>query len=145
MEVFYNKERIASHIKSYAKGQYITNDKHLSSTHNFYQSWNKEFFLKQASGIGSNTVTYIEKLIDSLPYPEVGYKRANGIISLKNKFSKERLEASCKKALNSDLTYYSYKLIENILINKTDQEPEKQEVTHEIKNHKNLRNSNIYK
>jgi len=145
VEVFYNKERIASHIKSYAKGHYITNNQHLSSTHNFYQSWNKEFFLKLASKIGSNTVVYIEKLIDSQPYPEIGYKRSNGIISLKRKFSRERLEAACEKALNSDLQYYSYKLIENILKNKTDQEAETQEVTHNIDGHENLRNSNIYK
>jgi len=145
VEIFYNKERIATHSKSYRRGDYITNKDHLSSTHNFYQSWNKDFFVNQAKSIGDNTALYIEKLIDIQIYPEIAYKRSMGIISLKTKFSKSRLEAACEKALNSDLKYYSYKIIETILKNKTDQEPEKQELTHKISKHDNLRNSNIYK
>ena len=55
VEVFYNKERIALHPKSYKKGGYTTNNEHLSSTHKFVQEWSKEFFVKKAALIGLNT------------------------------------------------------------------------------------------
>jgi hypothetical protein len=70
VEIFYNKERIATHVKSYRRGNYTTIKEHLASTHQYYLSWSKEFFVKQAASIGENTATYIGKLIDQqIPKP----------------------------------------------------------------------------
>ncbi len=143
VEIYYNKERIAIHAKSQRKGNYTTIKDHLSSTHQYYQSWSKEFFVKKAAEIGINTTSYIAKLIDQQAYPEVGFKRSQGIIALKHKYTKERVEAACKKALAYDLC--SYKIIENMLKNKSDQEPETLQIKHEIKTHSNLRKASNYK
>ena len=48
VEIYYNKERIATHAKIYRKGNYATNKDHLSSTHRYYQSWSRDFFVKKA-------------------------------------------------------------------------------------------------
>ena len=143
VEIYYNKERIATHAKSQRKGSYTTLKDHLSSTHKYYQSWSKEFFVKKAAEIGINTTSYIAKLIDQQAYPEVGFKRSQGIIALKYKYTKERVEVACKKALAYDLC--SYRIIENILKNKSDQEPETLQLKHEIKAHSNLREASNYK
>lgn len=143
VEIYYNKDRIATHAKSQRKGNYITQKDHLSSTHQYYQSWSKEFFVKKAAEIGINTASYVAKLIDQQSYPEIGYKRSQGIISFKNKYPKQRIEAACKRAFDYDLC--SYKIIENILKNKADQDSAPEQLTHNIKQHSNLRKASNYK
>jgi transposase/biotin operon repressor len=143
VEIYFNKERIATHAKSHRRGSYITVKDHLSSTHRYYQSWSREFFVKTASSIGINAAIYVGKLIDQQLYPEVGYKRCQGIISLKHKYTRERVEAACKKALDYDIC--SYKTIETILKNNADMEPQQDDVIHKIKPHSNLRKAGNYK
>ena len=143
VEIYYNKDRVATHEKSRRRGSYITQKDHLSSTHQYYQSWSKEFFVKKAAEIGINTASYVAKLIDQQSYPEIGYKRSQGIISFKNKYPKQRIEAACKRAFDYDLC--SYKIIENILKNKADQDVTPEQLTHNIKQHSNLRKASNYK
>jgi transposase len=143
VEIYYNKDRIATHTKSYRKGDYVTIKEHLASTHQYYLSWSRDFFVKQASGIGENTAKYIGKLIDQQPYPEIGYKRSQGIISLRKSYPAERIERACTKALGYHLC--SMRIIETILKNKTDLEVKEEIIEHEIKPHKNLRPASNYK
>jgi hypothetical protein len=143
VEIYYKKERIATHAKSYRGGSYTTIKDHLSSTHLYYQSWSREFFVKMAAAIGMNTAVYVGKLIDQQPYPEIGFKRSQGIIAMKHQYPKERVEAACKKALQYDIC--SFKIIDNILKNNTDLEPQPQQIEHDIKPHSNLRNTGNYK
>jgi len=143
VEVYYKKQRIATHAKSHRRGNYTTIKDHLSSTHQYYQSWNKSFFVKMAATIGMNTAVYIAKLIDQQSYPEIGFKRSQGIIALKHKYPKERIETACEKALAYDIC--SYRIIENILKNHTDMESEQEQIEHKIKPHGNLRIAGNYK
>ncbi|MCG6191511.1 IS21 family transposase [Maribellus maritimus] len=143
VEIYYNKKRIATHAKSHRRGNYATVKDHLSSTHRYYQSWNRDFFVKKAAEIGMETTTYVAKLIDQQTYPEVAFKRSQGIIALKNKYPRQRIEAACKKALDYDIC--SYRIIENILKNHTDTDPGQEQIKHEIKPHENLRSAANYK
>lgn len=143
VEIYYNKDRIATHAKSFRKGDYVTIKKHLASTHQYYLSWSREFFVKQAAGIGENTAKYIGKLIDQQPYPEIGYKRSRGIISLSNAYPRDRIEKACTKALEYHIC--SMKIIETILKNRADIETNPESVEHKIKPHKNLRPASNYK
>jgi len=143
VEIYYNKDRIATHTKSYRKGDYVTIQEHLASTHQYYLSWSRDFFVKRASAIGENTAEYVGKLIDQQSYPEIGYKRAQGIISLKHSYPADRIEQACTKALGYHLC--SMKIIETILKNKADMEVKQEIIEHEIKPHKNLRPASNYK
>jgi hypothetical protein len=143
VDVFYNKERIALHPKSYRKGNYITNNEHLSSTHKFVQEWSKEFFVKKAALVGLNTAEYIAKLIDSQQYPETGYKQSMGILSLKKYYSSFRIETACKKALKHHR--YAYSIIKNMLKNNADLEQESPSDEHDIPSHENIRKAGTYK
>ena len=135
--------RKGSIFKSFRKGDYVTIKEHLASTHRYYLSWSREFFVKQASAIGENTAKYIGKLIDQQPYPEINYKRSQGIISLKKSYPVERIEKACTKALGYHIC--SMKTIETILKNKADLEVKQEEIEFNIKPHKNLRPASNYK
>ena len=143
VEIYFNKERIALHAKSYKRGEYVTIKSHLSSSHQFVQEWSKDFFVNKALVIGQNTSNYIAKLIDTQTYPEIGYKRSMGILSLKNKYTKERIERACLKAISYDQC--SYSIIQNILKNNIDLEPDIKLIKHEVKQHNNLREISNYK
>lgn len=143
VEIYYKKERIATHAKSYRGGSYTTIKDHLSSTHLYYQSWSREFFVKMAAAIGMNTAVYVGKLIDQQPYPEIGFKRSQGIIQLKHKYLAQRIEAACQKALAYDIC--SFHIVETILKNHTDMEPRQEPIKHQIKPHSNLRSTVNYK
>ena len=118
VEVYYNHERIAFHQRSRARGHYITNKDHLSSTHKAYTQWSPEYFERQASKHGE----YVGKLVRGLfakgDYPEINYKRAMGIIQLHKSYSSQRLEKACQRAVEADI--YSYKRLKNILANNQD-------------------------
>jgi transposase len=61
VEIFYNNNRICSHIRIYGKrGQYSTADEHMPPKHQQYAQWNAERFRAWATKIGTKTVAVIE-------------------------------------------------------------------------------------
>lgn len=146
VEVFYNQERIAIHQRNLTKGSYITNTDHLSSTHKFYSDWNPEFFKRKALLHGEYVLTCVEKILVAQDYPEIGYKRALGIIQLHKAYGSERLNAACKRALDTDAC--SYNRIKNILSNNMDKAPlfnqELDKDTTHIPFHSNIRGASTY-
>jgi hypothetical protein len=119
VEVYYNHQRLALHRRNPRKGSYSTNRDHLSSTHKYYADWSPEFFKKKASLHGKNVAACIEKIIVSGDYPEIGYKRAMGLIQLHKAYGSQRLDNACKRAIQADAV--AYQRIKNILKNNLDQ------------------------
>ena len=87
--------------------------------------------------MGQNTQAYIKLLIGQYPYPEVGYKQAEGILAFGKTFGKERLERACKRALGFEKA--SYHTLERILKNKMDMEESTLETEHITPDHNNIR------
>ena len=146
IEVFYNQERIAIHQRDLAKGSYITNTAHLSSTHKFYSDWNPAFFLTKAAPHGEYVLKCVETILTSQDYPEIGYKRALGVIQLYKAYGSERLNNACKRALDTQAC--SYMRIKNILQNNMDKVPMLYQDTEQTKAHiplhANLRGASAY-
>lgn len=147
IEVYYNQERIAIHQRSLAKGSYITNTTHLSSTHKFYSDWNPEFFKRKAVAHGEHVLSCIEQILVSFDYPELGYKRAMGVIQLHKAYGSERLDNACKRALDAQAVSYNH--IKNILRNNMDKAPRlfqaPQDNKAHIPVHRNIRGASAYK
>ena len=115
----------------------------MASTHRYYNSWSPEFFAKRGATISPEVEAYITKLIDQYNYPELGYKRSQGILSLVKSYGKERLSNACKLGLMA--SKYSYRIIENILKNRMDeQQREEYKQTH-VPVHNNIRGAQAYK
>ena len=146
VEVYYHYQRIALHQRNPSKGSYNTNKEHLSSTHKYYSDWSPEFFKKKAALHGKHVVDCVEKIITAVDYPEIGYKRAMGLIQLHKSYGSQRLDNACKRALQADAA--TYQRIKNILKNNLDKsslfyQDLEENKTH-IPKHTNIRGASAY-
>ena len=116
IEIFYNKNRIASHRRLRGrKGQYSTVTEHMPEDHQKYLEWNGDRFRSWAARIGHNTNTVINALLTSKRAEQQSYRSCMGLLKLADKYSVDRLEAACEKALTYTASP-SYKSIKNILV-----------------------------
>ena len=100
VEVFFGGKRICSHPRLYGRAnQYSTVEAHMPPNHQQYVQWNGDRFRKWAAKIGVNTNTVIDALLSGYKVEQQGYKACMGILKLADKYSNERLENACKKAL----------------------------------------------
>lgn len=145
VNIFYNQERIALHLRSYKPFAYTTNPEHLSSTHRFVSEWNPEKFITWAERINPVVKSYIEKILGQKIYPEQAYRSCVGILSFEKKLGKERLIKAIERATYYNV--YNYKAIKKILEGRLDMLFDE-----EIKNkqktlpfHENIRGAGNYK
>lgn len=114
IEIFYNHNRIASHRRLYGrKGQYSTVSEHMPSDHQEYLEWNGDRFRKWAERIGENTSKVVNAILASQRVEQQSYRSCMGLLKLADKYSAQRLEAACRKALSYTASP-SYKSVKNI-------------------------------
>jgi len=144
VEVYHKNERIAIHERLICKGAYITNKNHLSSTHQAYSDWSPSYFSKQGKKIGEHVAQFMAGLFSQGDYPEICYKRANGILQLAREYDKERIDKACLLAIEHEV--YSYQRLKNILKNNMDKQAIIQQESEEshIPNHENIRGKEHY-
>ena len=100
VEVFFSGNRICSHIRLYGRAnQYSTNEDHMPPDHKKYVAWNGDRFIAWASKIGPNTEIVIKAILSSYKVEQQGYKSCLALLKLADKYSVQRLEKACTKAL----------------------------------------------
>ena len=100
IEVFFGGNRICSHPRLYGRAnQYSTTESHMPENHQQYIQWNGDRFCKWAAQIGPHTNTVAASILGSYKVEQQGYKTCLGLLKLADKYSPERLENACKKAL----------------------------------------------
>lgn len=100
IEVFFCGNRICSHPRLYGRAnQYSTIEAHMPPNHQQYIQWNGDRFRKWASKIGHYTETVVFAILSGYKVEQQGYKACMGILKLADKYTPERLENACKKAL----------------------------------------------
>lgn len=145
LEVYHKGDRIANHVTSQAKGQYITKPSHLSSNNAAYIKWSAGYFSEIAATHGTHVQTYIDELIADRPYPEQAYKQVQGIIALAKTYTSNRVNIACQLA--RDHPKRSYKMIKQILLNNQDHlahHNSDEAKGHNIPAHSNLRGKDYY-
>lgn len=126
VEIFFDRNRICSHRRLYGKpNQYSTNEEHMPADHQKYIQWNGERFIKWASKIGESTATVV-KAIRGYKVEQQGYKACMGLLKLADKYTPDRLENACKRAL-SFTPRPSHKNIQVILASGQDKQEEQSE------------------
>jgi transposase len=113
VEVMAKNRRVASHARSYQRGRHVTDPAHMPDSHRRHLEWTPGRIVSWAATNGPATASFIEGLLVSRPHPEQGFRSALGVMRLAKKYSPERLEAACAKALT--LRSFSYKSIESML------------------------------
>jgi transposase len=144
VEVYHKYERIALHERIKRPGTYITNKDHLSSTHRYYSDWSPQYFTDKARKVGINVELFMTGLFQRANYPEINYKRANGILQLAKTYGDKRVDKACLRAVFNDA--YSYQMIKNILQNNMDDQQieQLQNETSHIPDHENIRGAAHY-
>jgi len=115
VEIFYNGTRIASHMRLHGRpNQYSTNEIHMPQEHQESLQWNADRFIKWANKVGEQTETVVKLMLSSYKIEQQAYKPCLAMLKLADKYSPERLENACKRALTFTLNP-SYKTINSIL------------------------------
>ena len=148
IEIFYNHNRIASHRRlSGRKGQYSTVTEHMPADHQKYLEWNGDRFRKWAERIGSNTCKVVHAILASKRVEQQSYRSCMGLLKLADKYSAQRLEAACRKALSYTASP-SYKSIKNILAtgqDRSDTEIQKTDIASTQNKHAITRGADYYR
>jgi transposase len=121
VEVFFKNRRVALHRRSYLKGKHTTLPEHMPKAHQKYLEWTPSRLIRWAGQIGPHTQNLVRLILESRPHPEQGYRSCLGLLRLEKRYSIERLEAACARALA--FKAYSYKNVESILKKGLDQQP----------------------
>jgi hypothetical protein len=101
IEVFYKSFRIASHMRLEGKeGQLSTLPEHLPAKHKQYLDFNRDYFIKWAEAVGSNTLAMVQALLDSYKVEKQALKSCMALTKLADQYSLERLESACKRAFS---------------------------------------------
>lgn len=144
VEILHKGNRVASHMRQYGKDRYCTLREHRPPSHKAYLDWSPDRFARWADRIGPRTRQYIDARLASRMHPEQSFRLCLGILKLAEKYSPERLEAACAKALTVGIT--SYKRIREMLANgRENADPQQQTLTlAPMAAHVNVRGTTYY-
>jgi transposase len=121
VELLFKGKRVASHRRSPLKGRHTTVTAHMPKAHQHYAQWTPKRLIEWAATSGVATSRVVETILASRPHPQQGFRSCLGIMRLGKRYSTQRLEAACRRALK--IGACSYKSIESILKQGLDQTP----------------------
>jgi len=143
VEIFHDGHRVASHPRSHRNGGYTTDPSHRPEAHQKHLEWTPSRMIRWAEKTGPHTGTVVRQIIETKAHPEQGYRPSLGIIRLGDRYSPERLEAACQRALA--IGGASYRSIKSILEHGLDRLPLEEQATLDLpQDHDNLRGSDYY-
>jgi len=144
IEIFHKGSRVASHKRDDLPGRHTTVKEHMPKSHREYLEWTPSRIINWAGTIGQATAEVVETVMKLREHPEQGYRSCMGIIRLEKRYSKERLEAACRRAIAFGA--YSYKSVSSILEKKLDQQPLPDDQSEEatVIEHKNIRGGKYF-
>ncbi len=144
VEIYHMKKRIASHIRSYKKGEFITEDRHMPNEHRQYLEWTPQRIKNWGGKIGPHTGMMMKRIMEGRKHPEHGFRGCLGVIRLSKQYTPERVENACKRALAVDAC--NYRSVKSILQSGLDKVTylEEQRDTKPIE-HPNIRGGEYYR
>jgi len=142
IEVYYQRQRQASHIRSRRPGRHTTQREHMPPAHQVMADWSPERFEGWAGKIGPQTQALITAILGGRRHPQQAYRTCLGILGLAKRYGDDRLEAACRRALTAGIR--SYKGVNNILKNKMDQLDRDEPTADPLPAHGNIRGGKYY-
>ena len=121
VEIFHKGKRVTSHRRNRTPGRHSTIPAHMPKAHQKHLEWTPSRLIRWASTMGSNTEAMVAAILNDRPHPEQGYRSCLGILRLEKRYSADRLDAACLRALQ--LGARSYKRVESILKNGLENRP----------------------
>ncbi len=143
IEIFFNHQRMASHLRVKSRGRHTTVSEHMPPAHQHYHEWSSQRLTRWAQSIGPHTAQLVQMLVDSRKHPQQAYRSCLGLLRLGSRYGEERLEAACRRALPAGIC--SYKGVKNILEAKLDQIEIEEPVAVVPQAHENIRSQTHYR
>jgi transposase len=142
VEIFYQRQRQASHLRSAAPGRFTTLAEHMPPAHQHYAEWSPERFLGWAEQLGPHTAQLIAAVLEQRLHPQQAYRTCLGILGLAKRYTPARLEAACQRALPAGIR--SYKGLRNLLDAQLDGLPLPEPPVASLTDHANVRGPAYY-
>jgi transposase len=120
VEIIRKGRRIATHVRSSIPGKHTTLPEHRPKKHQDLE-WTVARFMEKGRTVGPSTATLFERIMQSRKHPELGYRSCLGVLRLGNRYTNERLEAACRRALAMNAC--SYRSIKSMLATGFDRQP----------------------
>jgi len=121
VEIFHRGQRVASHLRSAARGQHTTVIAHMPKAHQRHREWSPSRLVAWAASIGPQTAQLAQAILAARPHPEQGYRSCLGLFRLGRRDGAARLEAACARALAMGAR--SYRHVDAILKHGLDRVP----------------------
>ena len=146
VEVFYKNKRCASHVRSFEYGGTTTDPAHMPTSHRKYAEESDAGFEDWATEFGPHTLALVRAILIERPHPEHGLRSCRGLKTLTRRYTHDRIEAACERALVAGAR--SYTNVESILKHGLDQlpltEPVQSDEPAEARDHENIRGADYY-
>ena len=99
VEILAGQQRVAVHCYSQQRGAHSTTAEHMPASHRAHREWTPAKLIAWGESIGVATGDVVRWQMEHRPHPEQGYRTCLGLLRLARKFSHERLDAACARAL----------------------------------------------
>jgi transposase len=144
VEIFYRGRRVTSHAREYGRRRFITRPEHMPASHRAHLEWTPSKLIAWGRSVGPPVGELVERILNTRPHPEHGYRACMGLKRLFKRYGPERLTAACQRALATG--GISYTSVDAILKNGLDRSPVLVEAPPKIIaiEHANLRGSAYY-
>ena len=113
VEVVFKGQRVASHPRNKARGQFATKPEHMPRSHRAHLEWTPSRLIHWAEKAGPATGRLVSEILKRRPHPEQGFRACLGVMQLGRRWGRERLEGACLRA--EALSSYSYRTVKNII------------------------------
>ena len=143
LEAFQRGERIAAHVRSYARGGKTILDEHRPPEHRKFLEWTPARIAAWAAKTGPSAAAVVGRIMAARRHPEEGFRACLGIMRMGDGYGAERLEAAAARALQFNAC--SYKYIRSILVAGLDRAADVQDETQpSLPMHENVRGQEYY-
>ena len=142
VEVLHKGKRVAAHTR-HGPGRFSTQTAHMPKSHQAHRDWSPGRFLKWAAEMGPATTQVVRRQLEDRPHPEHGYRACLGLLNLGRRYSRDRLEAACQRAIAIGAT--RYQSVASILRQGLDRLPPEEKAAHgSLPPHGNVRGAGYY-
>jgi len=143
LECFVANQRVAGHAVSIVRGGFTTTPEHMPASHRAHLEWTPAKLITWGQRIGVSTAAVVTWQLQHRPHPEQGYRACLGLLALVRRYSAQRLEAACTRAMAIRAPHL--RSVTNILKSGMDRQPSLFAATDSpVIEHENVRGADYY-
>lgn len=121
VEISHRGRRVASHKRSFVRGEYTTLAEHMPRGHREQAEWTPARVLSWTRQTGPNTCLFMERVMERRQHREQGFKTCLWLKRLGDKYGTDRVEAAAARALS--IGAYTGRSVDSILKSGLDRQP----------------------